>query len=196
MNASRILLLTVGLAVFFGGCRGYEKTETPIHLNPNMDLQKRLDAQAPSDFFADGRAMRQPVEGTVARGSLHEDDHLWRGKVDDEWATELPMPLTAELLERGQDRFNIYCAVCHDQTGSGQSVVAKRGIVPPPTYHQERIRSLPIGQIYDIASNGVRTMPGYRNQVNVRDRWAIVAYVRALQISQFAAPGQVPADKR
>lgn len=183
-------------AVLVAGCRGSRSESPPIHLNPNMDQQDRFDPQEPSSFFADGRAMRPPVPGTIARGSLREDDHLYRGKVGDTYATTLPAGVTLDqkLLERGQKRYDIYCAPCHDQSGQGRGIIVERGLTPPPTYHSDRLRTAPLGYVYEVVSNGVRTMPSYAAQIPVHDRWAIVAYVRALQLSRVATLDQIPGD--
>lgn len=181
--------------VLLSSCRGVTSREPPIHLNPNMDQQTRIDPQEPNDFFEDGRGMRPRVPGTVARGKLNEDDHLFKGKINEKFATHLPMKITTSLLKRGQQRFNIYCAMCHDAAGTGDGIVIKRGMVPPPNFHDARIRQMPVGQIFDVMTNGARTMPAYAKQVQEEDRWAIAAYVRALQISQNASIRHVPADE-
>ncbi|GMV42723.1 MAG: quinol:cytochrome C oxidoreductase [Myxococcales bacterium] len=186
----------VALAAIATGCRGQRFEDPPIHLNPNMDQQDRFDPQEPNPFFADKRAMRPQVPGTVARGSLHEDDHLYRGRVGGELVTTLPagIALDKKLLDRGQQRYNIYCAPCHDQSGEGRGIIVERGLTPPPTYHSDRMRTAPVGYIYEVISNGIRTMPSYASQIPVEDRWAIVAYVRALQVGRVASRDQVPGD--
>jgi mono/diheme cytochrome c family protein len=170
-----------------GGCRGDRSAEPPVHLNPNMDQQKRFDPQEPNPFFADRRSMRLPVAGTIAVGELRDDDHLHRGKIGAEFATHLPMGVSSSLVNRGRERFDIFCSPCHDRAGTGQGAVVLRAqgaMVSPPNFHDDRILLMPVGQIFDVATNGVRTMKGYRAQVPVEDRWAIVAYIRALQVSQ------------
>lgn len=194
-NDKKPRALLIFFFILMTGCRGVTSREPPIHLNPNMDQQTRIDPQEPHDFFEDGRGMRPLVPGTVARGTLKEDDHLFKGKMGEKFATHLPMKLTSDVLKRGQQRFNIYCAVCHDSAGTGNGIVIKRGFVPPPSFHDPRIRQMPVGQIFDVISNGARTMSSYAKQVSAEDRWAIAAYVRALQISQNASVRQVPADE-
>lgn len=183
------------------GCQGMISKSPPIHLNPNMDQQDRLDAQEPSPRLDDGtlvwkdnRAERPAPSGTVAVGQLEGDDFFDRGMIDGQFASTTPMAVDAALLERGESRYGIYCVPCHDSAGSGRGTVATRGLVPPPTFHQDRIRQMPVGQIFDVITQGARTMPSYAPQIPTEDRWAIAAYVRALQLSQHATLDQVPAD--
>lgn len=191
----RFLAVMIALAAL-AGCQGSVSSSPPIHLNPNMDQQDRFDPQEPSTFFADGRSMRPEVAGTVARGHLKDDDHYFRGKSGDTFFATMPAQVTvdAALLARGQQRFNIYCLPCHDAAGTGQGIVAKRGMIPPPPFNMDRLIEMPVGQIFDLISNGVRNMPSYGAQIPVADRWAIVAYVRALQLAGHAPLSQVPAD--
>ncbi len=190
-------MVALAAAATLGGCRGQISDKPPIHPNWNMDNVRRYDAQEPSDFWADGRAARTPVAGTVAIGELREDTILQAG-VDEAGAfvSTLPdgMKLDAALLDRGQERYDIYCAPCHDRTGAGNGIVKQRGFVPPPDFSQDRVREFPVGQINNAIAVGVRTMPSYAAQIPAEDRWAISAYVRALQISQGASLDQVPAD--
>jgi hypothetical protein len=161
-----------------------------------MAEQPRCGPLEASTFFADERCARQPVEGTVARGYLHLDEHLYAGKVNDRPADTLPFPVTRQLLERGQERFNIYCTPCHDHLGSGQGMIVRRGFSPPPSLHIERLRLAPVGHFFDVISNGYGAMPNYGKQVSPHDRWAIVAYIRALQLSQHATLAEVPDGSR
>lgn len=183
------------------GCQGMVSKNPPIHLNPNMDQQDRLDAQEPAPklddgtvLWKDGRTERPPLDGTVAQGQLEGDDFFDRGMVDGAFATTTPMAVDGALVDRGHARYDIYCAPCHDRAGTGRGTVALRGLVPPPTFHQDRLRQMPVGQIFDVISHGARTMPSYAPQIPTADRWAIAAYVRALQLSQHATLDQVPAD--
>ena len=179
------------------GCRGQVSHDPPIHLMWNMDNVKRFDAQEPNRFFADGRASRSLVVGTVAEGQLREDPVMERGvDASGAFATTLPagMELNAALLDRGEGRYNIYCAPCHDRAGTGNGIVRQRGFIPPPDFHQDRLREFPVGQIVSAQAVGIRTMPSYAAQIPAADRWAIAAYVRALQISQGASREQVPSD--
>lgn len=178
------------------------KSDRPrIHLIDDMDSQPKYRAQSANPAFADGRAMRPPVPGTVARGQLNEDDLFYRGRVGDQWAIEFPMPLTDAMLRRGQARFGIYCSPCHGLAGYGDGIVAKHADrlqegtwVPPASYHTDLVRGRPVGQIFNTITNGIRNMPAYGPQIPVADRWAIVAYVRALQRSQNARIQDVPPE--
>jgi len=172
-----------------------ETGNEPIHPNPNMDWQPRYNAQEQSDFFDDGMTMRPPVPGTVAKGFLRENTRLYTGKTENgQFVDEVPVPVTQALLERGRERFNIFCSVCHGQAGFGQGVImtGDYGYTPAPSYHQSTLRDTADGYIYEVITNGVRNMPGYAAQVPVADRWAIVAYIRALQRSQNAQRENVP----
>jgi mono/diheme cytochrome c family protein len=132
----------------------------------------------------------------VARGYLHLDEHLYAGNVDGKVAEALPFPLTRQLLERGQQRFNIYCTPCHDYLGSGQGMIVRRGFSAPPSLHIERLRQAPLGHFFAVMTDGYGTMPKYSTQISAQDRWAIVAYIRALQLSQHATLSDVPDEVR
>ena len=149
-----------------------------------------------STFFADNRSARPIVAGTVARGELHDDTLLYTGKIDGKDADVFPFPIDAKVMARGQERFNIYCSPCHGRTGQGDGMVVRRGYRHPPTFHQDRLRNAPAGQIFDVITNGFGAMPDYAAQIKVEDRWAIIAYVRALQLSEHASAADVPADHR
>jgi len=149
-----------------------------------------------SSFFGDERSARPLVPGTVPRGMLHADTHLYAGKVNGADAATFPFPIDQNVMRRGQERFNIYCSPCHGRTGVGDGMIVRRGFRRPPTFHQDRLRNAPVGQIFDVITNGFGAMPDYAAQVAPADRWAIIAYVRALQLSEHATLADVPADKR
>jgi mono/diheme cytochrome c family protein len=149
-----------------------------------------------STFFADGRASRTLVANTVARGQLREDEHLYTGKINGQLATEFPMPVTAEVMARGQERFNVFCSPCHGRTGEGNGIIVQRGFRQPPSYHEDRLLTVPPGHFFDVMTNGFGAMQDYAAQVPVTDRWAIAAYIRALQFSRRATMDDVPADRR
>jgi mono/diheme cytochrome c family protein len=168
-------------------CRGQLSEKPPIHPNPNMDFQDRFNAQESNSFFEDGRSMRTPVEGTVARGNLRLDRAMYEGLTNNgNFVEKNPMELTRDMLYRGKARYDIFCTMCHGGTGNGQGVImtGQYGFVPAPSFHDDRIRNMPDGELYSAIAKGVRTMPSYASQIPVDDRWAIVAYVRALQRSQ------------
>ncbi len=201
LRVGLLLALCVG-GPFAGlaGCRGGTSGEPPVHLQRNMFTQDKGRSQRENEFFEDRRTMRPEVEGTVPAHAPLGNDRFYQGKDENgQFVTEFPMAVTPELMTRGQQRFNIFCAPCHDRTGSGQGIVIQRAagqIIRPPSYHEDRIRQLPVGQLFDTITHGVRTMPSYSYQVPIEDRWAIVAYVRALQRSQGATLADVPPELR
>ncbi len=149
-----------------------------------------------SEFFSDHRSERPLVDGTVARGEGDATDLLNTGKVDGQDSTAFPFAVTPEVMARGQERYDIFCSPCHARTGNGDGMVVRRGYRAPPSYHIDRLRQAPVGHFFDGITNGFGAMPDYRSQGPVRDRWAIIAYIRALQASTAAGLGDVPADKR
>jgi mono/diheme cytochrome c family protein len=195
--AGLIAVLLLAPAVLSGCARERPSSQPPIHLIPDMDHQPKFKAQSESRFFADGAAMRMPVPGTVARGELREDDAYFRGlNADSSFVRSLPVPVTTQLLERGRQRFDIYCSPCHSRVGDGRGIMVRRGYVPPPTFHSDRLRDIEDGYIFSVITDGVRNMPAYKYQVPVADRWAVVAYLRALQRSQNATLDDVPQELR
>ncbi len=147
-------------------------------------------------FYADKRSARPLVEGTVARGNERADTYFYNGRIGSEDGNYMPVPVTAELLQRGQQRFNIYCSPCHGETGNGNGMIVQRGLKRPPSYHNERLRHVPIGYFVDVMTNGYGVMLDYSQQVQPKDRWAIAAYIRALQLSQGATRADVPAGQQ
>jgi mono/diheme cytochrome c family protein len=177
-----------------------------INLIPDMDYQPKYLPQTANAMFLDGRAARPHPQGTIARGRLVEDAHFSTGRVNDDWAADFPMPLTADLMARGRQRFEIYCSPCHGLAGAGDGLVARRADrlmeqgqatwTPPANLHDQTVRERPVGHLFNTITYGIRTMPSYGSQVTEADRWAIVAYVRALQRSSAATLADVPADVR
>ncbi len=161
-----------------------------------MEDQPKLKPMTSSDFFADGRSARAPVPGTVARGHLNDDDLLFEGKVDGKDSKIFPYPVTKEVLARGQERYDIFCAVCHDRAGIGDGIVVQRGFPRPESFHTDRLRNAPVGHFFDVITHGAGTMYSFADRVPARDRWAIVAYIRALQLSQNATLADVPSNER
>ena len=189
-------IVTIAVAVAVAGCRGSTSKKPPVHLNPNMDLQERYEPHAPSGFFVDGRTMRTPPVGTVARGFEKRDTAVWAGKSQGGgFVTDLPFEVDEDLYigkTRGRERYGIYCAPCHDAAGTGNGVIVQKGMTKPPSYMDARLRAMPAGEIYSAIANGVKSMPTYGHQIPLADRWAIVAYVRILQRKGGAAPGGTP----
>ena len=188
---NRGLLLVTGAVLLLSACRGEPFQHQPIHPIQNMDQQRRFEAQEENDFFADNRAMRQPVDGTVARGELKNNSVVYDGRNEDgEFVDEIPFELSTSFIRKGQKEYEIYCTPCHGGTGDGEGIIMTGGYgyVPAPSYHIDRLRNVTDGYMYDLIKNGIRNMPAYGHQIDPKDRWAIVAYVRALQISQNADP--------
>jgi mono/diheme cytochrome c family protein len=186
ISARRLLAFAVPLIAIGGSaCR------------QDMHNQPKYLPLRPSDFFGDGRSQRPLIEGTVARGHLNDDEAFYTGRgPDGNFLDAFPFPVTKNVMQRGQQRFDIYCAPCHDRLGNGDGRVVRRGYRHPPSYHIDRLRQVPNGYIYDVITNGFGAMPDYSAQIQPADRWAIVAYVRALQLAQNGKIDDVPADKR
>lgn len=162
----------------------------------DMHVQPRQNPLSRSDFFTDQRSARPPVEGTVARGQLHEDTYFYTGKVGSNPGDFMPFAVTREVLERGRERYNIFCAPCHSRVGDGNGFVPSRGFARrPPSFHIVRLQKAPLGYMFDVITNGFGIMPDYASQISAQDRWDIVAYVRALQLSQNATRADVPAGQ-
>jgi Cytochrome C oxidase, cbb3-type, subunit III len=162
----------------------------------DMHDQPRYKPLAESHFFDDMRSARAPVEGTVARGQLHEDTYFYTGKIGSNPGDFMPFPVTEDVLKRGQERFNIYCSPCHSQLGDGNGMIPQRGYRHPPSYHIERLEKAPLGYFFDVMTNGFGVMPSYAAQVPPRDRWCIVAYIRALQLSQNVKLSELPPGQK
>jgi mono/diheme cytochrome c family protein len=181
----RLLLVALALAPLAAACR------------QDMHDQPKYQPYEASSFFPDHRAARPVVEGTVARGHLNEDRWFYEGRGPaNETVAAFPAPVTAATLKRGHERFDIYCSPCHDRTGSGNGMIVQRGYIKPTSFHDERLRNAPVGHFFNAMTNGFGVMPSYAVQIPPADRWAIVAYVRALQLSQNATLADVPPDAR
>jgi mono/diheme cytochrome c family protein len=198
-----LLSLTV-LVLALAGCRGWRSERQPIHPNLNMDFTENFKAQRPNPFFEDNMAMRTPPPGTVARARLQTAEnapYLLGRDAGGQFVETMPVDITAALLARGQERYNIFCTVCHGAVGDGQGIIMVGnqgqgyGYVPAPTFHSDASRALSDGYLYDALTNGIRNMPGYGHQIPVADRWAIVAHIRALQRSQHAAAQDLPSPE-
>ena len=205
---SLMLILTAAALVPFAcvaRSRVVNSSIPRVHLVQDMDHQTSYKSQQVHPGFADGRAMRPPVDGTVAFGHLNEDDHYYRGLEGDDYAAGFPADyrVTAESIQRGRERYDIFCLPCHGQAGFGDGMVSRRADatqqstwVPPTSMHDTLTLSRSDGHLFNTITNGIRTMPAYGRQVPVDDRWAIVSYVRALQRSQRATLDDVPRESR
>jgi hypothetical protein len=163
----------------------------------DMHVQPRQNPLSRSDFFADQRSARPPVEGTVARGQLHEDSYFYTGKIGGNPGDMMPFTVNREVLERGRERFNIFCAPCHSRLGDGKGVIPARGFSrQPPSFHIVRLQKAPLGYFFDVMTEGFGIMPDYASQIPPQDRWDIVAYIRALQLSQSGTSADVPAGQK
>jgi mono/diheme cytochrome c family protein len=162
----------------------------------DMQNQPRYEPLEASTFFEDGMASRPPVDGTVARGQLREDEAFYTGREGKQLVARVPIEVDLQVIERGRERFDIYCSRCHGVLGDGHGVIVSRGLRRPPSWHIERLRNAPAGHFFDVITHGFGAMPRYAVQVEPRDRWAIVAYVRALQLSQHASLEDVPDEER
>lgn len=179
----RILACAAGVVFALAGCR------------LDMHVQPKYLPYEPTSFFADGRSERQPVPGTIARGQLRLDDLLFTGMENGAEAARFPFPITREDLDRGRERYNIYCTPCHDYTGSGNGMIVQRGFPHPPSFHTDRLRQAPVGHFFGVMTNGFGRMYSYADRVDVGDRWRIAAYIRVLQLSRNATAGDLlPAD--
>jgi len=172
------------LVLLFAGCR------------LDMHLQPKYLPYEKTDFFADGRSERQPVPGTVARGQLRTDELFYSGRENGVVVDKFPFPITHADLERGRERYNVYCTPCHDYTGSGRGMIVQRGFPQPPSYHIQRLREAPVGHFYEVMTNGFGAMYSYAARIEPADRWRIAAYIRVLQLSQNATIQDVPESER
>ena len=198
------------LVVAFGW--SHRGTRRPLEYYLDMKVQPRQRGQSQNRFFADGRSMRLPVAGTVPYGGndylasagaphlksdfLEVDDGLWRGKTGGKWVSEIPIKLDEAFVDRGENRFNIHCAVCHGRTGSGNGITTQHGFVGVAKFHQDKFRTMPVGEIFNTITNGKGLMAPYGHQVRLADRWAIVAWIRVLQRSQNSRIEDVPEPHR
>lgn len=193
MSIGMIILMTLS----FGCYRGRPSTKPPIHLIPDMDSQPKYEPQSYSAFFQDHSSMRNPISGTFAQGQFPTDLAFTTGKTaQQDYITRMPVAITLPLMQHGQERYNIFCSTCHSRIGDGQGIMIKRGYIPPPSFHDERLIKIEDGYLYEVISNGIRNMPPYAQQIPIADRWAIAAYLRALQRSQHASEMDVPEEIR
>ena len=180
---ARLTMSMVSVLMIVACGRGNFSEKPPIHLNPNMDSQGKYKAQSESNFFVDGASMRTPVAGTVARGQLREDDAYYHGKdAEGDFISSAPMDFTADMLERGEERYQIYCSACHGVNADGKGkILFYKYPIPPANFYDERIKKLSDGHMFNAVTAGWLNMPSLKAQVSVEDRWAIIGYIRSLQ---------------
>lgn len=183
MAAHSMVALAVLSTAALSGCR------------QDMHDQPKFFPQRSTSFYADGRSARPQIEGTVARDQLQNDPYFATGLIDGHEGDGLPIPLTEETMRRGEERYNIYCSPCHSRVGNGEGVIVQHGYRPAGDFHTERLRTAPLGHFFVVITNGYGAMPEYAAQVALQDRWAIAAYIRALQLSQHATPADVPSGQ-
>src|SRR5580698_2123982 len=180
LTARRIAIATAAVASMFAiGCR------------QDMHDEPKFFPQRGTSFYADGRSVRPQVENTVARNQLHEDSYFYTGLVNGKEGEGLPFPVTMQVLERGQERYNVYCTPCHSRVGNGAGMIVQRGYAPAGNFHTFRLEAAPLGHFFHVISNGYGAMPDYAAQLTPDDRWAVVAYIKALQLSQNATRADV-----
>lgn len=183
-SITRLLISSLLFVTAVAGCR------------QRMAEQPRYDPLEASEFYADGQSARPLVENTIARGQLRDDEHFYTGGSGGAPAATFPFPITLEILQRGRERYGIYCSPCHSLTGDGDGMIPRRGFTRAASFHMQRLREVPPGYFFLVMTQGFGAMPNYRNQISPRDRWAIAAYIRALQLSQNANIGDVPPEAR
>jgi mono/diheme cytochrome c family protein len=195
-----VLIFVLTCAVIAGvfGQRGKISRKPPLEVFSDMDRQPKIRPQTPSDFFADGKSSRLPVEGTVARGSHYLDEPLNTGLVTGttNFLAATPIRVTDQVMARGHQRFEIYCTPCHGLQGDGNGVIKNFGLATTRSLHEPRIVQMTDGEIFNVITHGRNTMGAYASQIRAEDRWAVVAYVRALQLAQLGQPGDLPPDQR
>jgi mono/diheme cytochrome c family protein len=170
-----------------------------VGCNTDMWVQPKTSPLSASEFFSDGSSARPLVPGTIPRGHLREDGAFYTGIENGKWVDKIPVPITMDLLKRGRDRFSIYCTPCHGQLGDGQGMIAKRGFQlkrPVGNYHSDRLRKMPIGHFYDVITNGYGAMYSYASRIEPQDRWAVVAYIRVLQLSQHSSVKDLSTEEK
>jgi mono/diheme cytochrome c family protein len=180
------MLAAVSLLLMCAGCR------------LDMHLQPRYNPYDPTDFFGDGQSARLPVEGTVPRGDLKlgPNELFYSGKLNNQPSDAFPYPVTQQIVERGRERYNVFCSPCHGFSGDGDGMIVQRGFRHPPSLHEDRLRTAPVGHYFDVITNGFGVMYPYAYRIPVADRWAIISYVRALQLSRQVPIADVPEDER
>lgn len=190
-RAIQLTALALAALTLTGCMRGCTSPRSPIHLNPNMDYQPRVNSQSESDFFYDGQSMREPIAGTVARGELRtEPAHYYSGRDEaDAFIASSPVAESDEMMARGLRQYTIYCQPCHEKRGTGKGIMFEYGKVPMPSFYDERLMAMPDGELFDVITNGKGLMQGYGYPLSTSDRWAVLAHVRKMQRERVAGGG-------
>jgi hypothetical protein len=193
----KTLTIFFSFLLFLSCYRGKPSELPPVHLIRDMDSQPKYKAQSSSRFFADGATMQTPIPGTIQQNKVRMDDRYSRGiEKDGTLIKQSVVPVTMPGLQEGRELFNIYCSPCHSQSGDGQGIIVKRGYIPPPSFHEDRLRVTHDGYIFQVISEGLRNMPSYKHQISVNNRWLIVNYFHSLQRSQNAKLTDIPEEIR
>lgn len=191
-----IFIFLIVATISIMGFRGSKSLKPPLEVFPDMDRMAKYKPQSENTFFEDGMADRPPVSGTVVAGSFVEDAYLATGKMGTQWGKGFPLAVSYEFLQRGQEKYNIYCSVCHGLSGDGNGITKKYRMIATPSYHNARLREMPEGEIFNTITYGRNTMGPYGAKIKMEDRWAIIAYLRTLQRSQNSDPEDVPQSNR
>lgn len=187
--------MLIGNAKTIVGCAALASVALLAGCRQDMHNEPKFYPQRGTTFYADGRSARPQVENTVARNQLHADTYFYTGLVNGKEGDGLPMPVSAELLQRGQEKYNVFCTPCHSRVGNGAGMIVQRGYRPAGNFHTDRLRNAPLGHFYSVIANGYGAMPEYGSQISAEDRWAIVSYIRALQLSQNAKASDIPSGQ-
>ena len=191
-----IFIFQIVATISIMGYRGSKSLKPPLEVFPDMDRMGKYKPQAENSFFANEMADRPTVPGTIVADSFNEDTYFTTGKIDDHWGKGFPVSVSHELIQIGQEKFNIHCSVCHGLSGDGNGITKSYGMIATPTYHSDRLREMPEGEIFNTITYGRNTMGSYGAKLRIQERWAIIAYLRTLQRSQFAQPDDVSQDNR
>lgn len=196
-RSGKIMLLALSVLLLTSCFQGQPKKKPPFHIVPDMDIQPKYYPQSYSKFFKNHSEMRMPVPGTVARDELHANTKLYTGKDSTGKLVEHnPLEVNMKLLERGQKEYSIYCVPCHSEVGDGRGIMMQYQYPPAANFHDQRLVDAPDGHFFDVMTHGLRNMPSYAHQIDVKDRWAIISYIRALQKSQDAKLSDIPKEKQ
>ena len=191
-----IFIFLIIATISIMGFRGSKSLKPPLEVFPDMDRMGKYKPQAENSFFADGMADRPAVPGTIAASSFNEDQYFTSGKISDQWGKGFPVTVNHELIQLGEEKFNIHCSICHGLSGDGNGITKSYGMIATPNYHSDRLRGMPEGEIFNTITYGRNTTGAYGVKLRIHERWAVIAYIRTLQRSRNARPEDVPQDSR